>query len=324
MRRSDLPFPKTQREFYDMFRSDDDCIEYMFELRWPDGFTCPHCAAHEFYDLEDRKYAVECAECGRQTSLIAGTVMQKTHTPLTIWFLGAYLMTTLKPGISALQFQRQAGIGRYETAFQILHKLRAAMVAPERSKLSGMIECDETFIGGHEVGKPGRGAEKKSLVVGAVEVIQGANGPYSGRARMEIIPTADYVNLSDFLVKNVERGTTVRTDGLAAYVGIVHDGFIHRPLVVGDPEKASKMFPHIHRVFSNLKAWLIGTHHGVTKKHIQAYLNEYVFRFNRRFDPMHSFNTVLGLAAGAESPTYDELYAVGAKGGWVHPNPMEE
>ncbi len=267
MTTADLPFPKTQREFYEMFRTDKDCIEYLFTMRWPNGFECPHCASHEFYDIEDRKYAVECANCGRQISMLAGTVTEKTHTSLSIWFQGAFIMTTLKLGISALQFQQQAGIGRYETAFQILHKLRATMVAPERSKLGGMIECDETYIGGHELGKPGRGAEKKSLVVGAVEVVQGENGPYSGRIRLELIPTADYVHLSDFLVKNVERGTTVKTDGLAAYNGITHDGYIHRPLVIGeDKDQAHVVFPHIHRVFGNLKAWLIGTHHGRDEK----------------------------------------------------------
>ena len=309
-----LRFPRTQREFYQFFKTEDDCKTYLFATRYPDGFSCPHCSGAQFYGIEGR-YAVECANCGRQISLIAGAVMEKTHTPLSIWFLGAFLMTTLKPGISALQFQQQAGLNRYETAFQILHKLRAAMVAPKRSKLSGLIECDETYIGGHEIGKPGRGAEKKSLVVGAVEVVQGQDGPYSGRIRLELIPKADYVHLSDFLVTNVARGTTVRTDGLAAYIGIEHDGFIHRPLVIGKPEKAHKIFPHIHRVFGNLKAWLIGTHHGVTKKHIQAYLNEHVFRFNRRYDPMHSFNTMLGLASNAESPTYEALYAAGQKGG---------
>jgi transposase-like protein len=256
-----------------------------------------------------------CAACGKDISLIAGTIMERTHTPLPIWFLGAFLMTTLKPGISALQFQHQAGLGRYETAFQILHKLRTAMVAPERSKLSGLVECDETYIGGHEIGKPGRGAEKKALVAGAVEVVQGKDGPYAGRIRLELIATADYVSLSDFLVKNVARGTTVRTDGLAAYNGINHDGFLHRPVVLGEPEMAHKVFPHIHRAFGNLKAWLLGPHHGVTKKHIQAYLDEYVFRFNRRFDSMHSFNTLLGLAADAKAPTYEALYAAGKKDG---------
>ncbi len=303
-----LPFPKNQREFYQMFREDGDCKAYLFALRWPDGFVCPRCGGEKYYENASKHFAVACAMCGRDTSLIVGTVMERTHTPLCIWFLGAYLMTTLKPGISALQFQQQAGLSRYETAFQILHKLRTAMVAPERAKLSGEIEVDETYIGGHEIGKPGRGADKKSLVVGAVEVVQGEKRTYSGRIRMELIPMADFEHLSDFLLKNVESRSVVRTDGLPAYNGIEVDGFIHKPFILKDPAKASKVFPHIHRVFGNLKAILIGTHHGVSKKHIQAYLNEYVFRFNRRFDPMLSFNTMLGLAVDAASPTYDELY----------------
>lgn len=306
-----LPFPKTQREFYQMFREDGDCEEYLFRIRWPRGFACPHCDHDKHYELEGR-HAVECANCGRQISIIAGTVMERTHTPLTVWFLGAFLMTTLKPGISALQFQQQAGLGRYETAFQILHKLRAAMVAPRRSKLSGTVEVDETYIGGHEIGKPGRGADKKSLVVGAVEVLQGDKRSYAGRIRLELIPTADFEHLSDFLLQNVERGTVVRTDGLAAYNGIEIDGLVHKSFVLKDPANAHKVFPHIHRVFGNLKAFLIGTHHGVSKKHIQAYLNEYTFRFNRRFDPLFSFNTILGLAAGIESPTYEKFYRPGS------------
>src|ERR1035437_2162553 len=201
MNRSELPFPKTQREFYALFRNAEDCIAYLFKMRWPSGFHCPHCRGTKVWGNAAKPYVLVCAACGKDISLIAGTIMERTHTPLPIWFLGAFLMTTLKPGKSALQFQQQAGLGRYETAFQILHKLRAAMVAPERSKLSGLIECDETYIGGHEIGKPGRGAEKKALVAGAVEVVQGKDGPYAGRIRLELIATADYVALSDFLVK---------------------------------------------------------------------------------------------------------------------------
>jgi transposase-like protein/Zn ribbon nucleic-acid-binding protein len=323
MHRSELAFPKTQREFYEMFRTDDDCIAYMFRIRWTNGFVCPHCSGNKHYELEGKHYAVECTACGKQTSLIAGTVMERTHTPLAVWFLGAFLMATLKPGISALQFQQQAGLRRYETAFQILHKLRAAMVAPDRSKLSGEVEVDESYIGGHEIGKPGRGADKKSLVIGAVEVLHGDKRSYSGRIRLALIPTFSFVHLSDFLNQNVEPGSIVRTDGLTGYNGIEIDGLIHKPFVLKNPENASKVFPHIHRVFGNLKAWLIGTHHGVSKKHIQAYLNEHVFRFNRRFDPMFSFNTMLGIASGAKSPTYENLYHAGSPSGWDHAKPAK-
>lgn len=324
MSRADLPFPKNQREFFQFFRDDEDCIEYMFQMRWTEGFECPHCGGDKYYRNTTKQYVFVCRNCRKDTSVIAGTVMERTHTPLVVWFFGAYLQATLKPGISALQFQCQSGLTRYETAFQILHKLRAAMVAPDRTKLSGTIEADETYVGGHEIGRPGRGAEKKSLVVGAVEVVQGADGPYSGRIRLELIPSATFENISNFLVKNVESGTVVRTDGFQGYNGIDVDGFIHKPFKLRDPEQAHVVFPHIHRVFGNLKAWLIGTHHGVTKKHIQAYLNEYVFRFNRRFDPMLSFNTMLGLATDAESPTYQELYRAGAPSGWEHPNPPDD
>lgn len=229
-------------------------------------------------------------------------------------------MTTQTPGMSALQFQRQVGIPSYEAAFQIMHKLRAAMVAPERDKLGGIIEADETYIGSHRIGGGrGRGAEGKSLVVGAVEVKNGKKGPYAGRARLLKIEHADSDTLSGFLVMNVERDTVVRTDGWRGYNGIEAEGFIHEPFPLNDPEKASKVFPHIHRVFGNLKAWIIGTHHGVSPKHMQAYLNEYVFRFNRRFAPWGAFNTLLGLASDHAAPTYEQLYRAGTKKGWEHP-----
>src|SRR5262249_23682590 len=122
----DLPFPKSLREFYQMFREDDDCIEYLIMMRWPDGFECPACGGTKYYENATKHYVLACAECGKDTSVIQGTVMERTHTPLMVWFLGAFLQATLKPGISALQFQQQAGLTRYETAFQILHKLRAA------------------------------------------------------------------------------------------------------------------------------------------------------------------------------------------------------
>ncbi len=318
-----LKFPKTQREFYEMFPDDLACEDFLFDIEYPEGFVCPHCQYDDYWDIEGR-HAVMCANCEKQISLLAGTVMERTHTPISIWFIGAFLMTTLKPGISAYQFQRQAGLSRYETAFQILHKLRAGMVNPDRSKLSGVVQVDETYIGGHEIGRPGRGADKKSLVVGAVEEIQGKDGTYSGRIRLKLIPTASFEVLSDFLLQNVEPGTVVRTDGLAAYNGIEVDGFKHRPFVLKDTEQASKVFPQIHRVFGNLKAYLIGTHHGVTKKHIQAYLNEYTFRFNRRHAPFESFLTLLGLASFLESPTYEELYRAGSPSGWEHPNPPDD
>jgi hypothetical protein len=271
-------------------------------------------------------------------SLTAGTVMQATHTPLSTWFWGAYLVTTQTPGQSALQFQRQLGLSRYETAFQILHKLRAGMVRPERDMIGGdfPVEIDECFVGGRSRGT-GRGIHDMATVIGAVEVRVRKNGEpraatkhqayrkgtplkklvYAGRLRLRVIPNRDAKNLLVFALENVAKGTVIRTDAWRGYEELPKLGFSHDPLTLaGDPENAEQHLPIIHLVFSNLKTWILGTHHGaIGQHHLQAYLNEYVFRFNRRFYPMTAFNSLLGLAAHATSPTYEELYS----GAWRHP-----
>jgi transposase-like protein len=300
-----------------MFDHEGACVEHMIRARWLDGFSCPFCASEKAYWIEDRK-AFKCAnpKCQEWIYLTEGTVIEKSKTPMCTWFLGAYLMTTMTPGISAVQFQRQAGITRYETAFQILHKLRAAMVSPERSKLDGIVEVDESFIGGEKEGKRGRGAWGKALVAGAVEVV----GAKAGRCRLQIMIDASGESLVDeFIVRNVEKKSVIVTDGWQAYGLTKKRGYDH-VVVEGETSKdVAKKMVHIHRVFGNLKTWILGTHHGVSEKHLQAYLNEFTFRYNRRGNPWSAFNTILGLAAEAQSPTYDQLYAVGAEGGWIHP-----
>lgn len=256
--------------------------------------------------------------------------MRASHTPLSVWFWGAYLVTTQTPGQSALQFQRQLGLTRYETAFQILHKLRAGMVRPDRERLGGEypVEVDECFIGG---------VHNKAVVVGAVEVRlrkdaderaakyrqAHTNGiplrklVYAGRLRLRAVSGRSATELMAFVNDSVEKGSTVRTDDAKGYKSLPGFYYIHQPLKIGgDPEKADAHLPMIHLVFSNLKTWILGTHHGaIGKHHLQAYLNEYVFRFNRRFFPMTAFNSVLGLVANAAAPTYEGLYS----GTWRHP-----
>jgi transposase-like protein len=262
--------------------------------------------------------------------------MQDSHTALSIWFWGAYLVTTQTPGQSALQFQRQLGISRYETAFQILHKLRAMMVRPERDSIGGQypVEVDEALVGGRTRGE-GRGVHHKATVVGAVEVRHSHKGEiratkrqqkhaegqllkrmtYAGRLRLRVVSSRNAVDLTPFVEANVAKGSVIRTDGWQGYDGLPKMGYSHEPLVLYlDPKKTEAHLPTIHTVFSNLKTWLLGTHHGVSQQHLQAYLNEYVFRFNRRFYPMTAFNSVLGLAAHAVPPTYAELYS----GEWHH------
>jgi transposase-like protein len=252
--------------------------------------------------------------------------MKSSHTPLSIWFWGAYLVTTQTPGQSALQFQRQLGLSRYETAFQMLHKLRAGLVRPERDAIGDQhpVEVDETLVGGRTKGE-GRGVHHKATVVGAIEVrsrtpvAEGKKDKrrvYAGRLRLRIVPGRGAKELTEFVQENVTKGAVVRTDGWKGYDGLMTLGYRHEPLALdGDPDRTDAHLPMIHIAFSNLKTWLLGTHHGVSHQHLQAYLNEFVFRFNRRFYPMTAFNSALGLAANSSAPTYESLYS----GEWIHP-----
>jgi len=244
--------------------------------------------------------------------------MQSSHTPLSTWFWGAYLMTTETPGQSAVQFQRQLGLTRYETAFQILHKLRAGMVRPERDAIgeNHPVEVDECLIGGETRGE-GRGRHHKSVVVGAVEVRSRVEdgkkhrrSVYAGRLRLRVVPDRSAESLTVFVKDSVAPGSMVRTDAWKGYP-LSKAAYRHDPLSLGgDPDKAEAHLPMIHLVFSNLKTWIKGTHHGrIEPKHLQAYLNEYVFRFNRRFYPMTAFHSVLGIAARTVPLTYSQLYS---------------
>ena len=250
--------------------------------------------------------------------------MQSSHMPLSVWFWGAYLVTTQTPGQSALQFQRQLGLKRYETAFQMLHKLRAGLVRPERDTIGDQypVEVDELFVGGRTKGE-GRGVHHKAIVIGAIEVrprkapVKGARRTfYAGRLRLRLVPNREAKSLTKFVRENVAKGAVVHTDGWTGYDDLEALGYVHKPLVIdGDPERIEAHLPMIHIAFSNLKSWLLGTHHDVSHRHLQAYLNEFVFRFNRRFYPMTAFNSALGLAAHASAPTYKKLYS----GDWTHP-----
>ena len=238
-------------------------------------------------------------------------------------------MTTQTPGQSAVQFQRQLGIATYETAFTMLHKLRAGMVRPDRDSIGvpHPVEVDECCIGGRTRGE-GRGVHHQTTVVGAVEVRTRGDDlgakrrrTYAGRLRLRVVSDPDLSGrdsetLITFVKDNVTSGSIIRTDGWRGYNGLDEIGYRHNALTLGgDPDKAEKHLPMIHLVFSNLKTWINGTHHGrIEPYHLQAYLNEFVFRFNRRFYPMNSFNSVLGIAARTVPPTYAQLYS----GEWTH------
>src|ERR1039458_6037748 len=300
-------FPTTLPEFQRVFTDDAACARYLEHLRWPHGFTCFKCGnVGEPYRFAKRTSVVlRCRACLANVSLTAGTVMKSSHTPLSSWFWGAYLVTTQTPGQSALQFQRQLGLSRYETAFQMLHQLRAGMVRPERDCIGGEhpVEVDECLIGGRTRGE-GKGMHHMATVVGAVEVRlrkdaeeraakhrQDHEGGvplkklvYAGRLRLRVVEGRDTNSLISFVKDSVAGGSTVRTDGWSVYGELPPLGYKHEPIILDrDPEKADAHLPMIHLVFSNLKTWILGTHHGaIAQHHLQAYLNEYVFRFNRR------------------------------------------
>lgn len=321
-------FPTTLPEFQRIFPDNEACARYLEHLRWPNGFTCSKCGnVDDPYRFAKRTSVVlRCRACHTNVSLTATTIMKSSQTPLTVWFWGAYLVTTQTPGQSALQFQRQLGLSRYETAFQMLHKLRAALVRPERDAIGDgyPVEVDEALVGGRTKGE-GRGVHHKAVVVGAVEVrtqLPNAEGKkrkrmiYAGRLRLRLVPGRGAKELTGFVQENVVKGAVVRTDGWNAYDDLTKLGYSHEPLVLdGDPERTDAHLPMIHIAFSNLKTWLLGTHHGVSHHHLQAYLNEFVFRFNRRFYPMTAFNSALGIAVHASAPTYKTLYS----GEWIHP-----
>jgi len=323
LERDDLPFPRSLLEFQRLFPDEAACAAYLERARWGDGFVCPHCGTTgEPYRYSARPGVLCCRKCRRETRLTAGTVMERTHTPLSVWFWAAYLVASQTPGMSAVQFQRQLGLSRYETAFQILHKLRAGMVRPDQDRIGGkpgeVVETDETWVGGRTRGK-GRGVHDMVLVAGAVEVRQRKRagslnkrktGRYAGRVRLALVPDRSAKSLGGFIESTVAPGTRIITDDWSGYAGLSKRGYDHVSIAErGDPQVAEEFMPIIHLVFSNLKTWLRGIHHGVSPQHLQAYLNEFTFRFNRRFYPFNAFRSLLGIAGGVSAPTYAELYA---------------
>ncbi len=306
----DLPFPRSLPEFQRFFPDDLSCAAYLEAIRWRDGFRCMWCdETGEPYRFANRPHVLRCRKCKRDNRITAGTIMHDTHTPLSVWFWGAYLVATDTAGMSAFQFQRQLGIGRYETAFQILHKLRAGMVRPERDRIGGdpenHVEIDETLVGGATRGL-GRGVHDLSLVVAAVEVrrrkpkVDGPvprwHGRYAGRVRLEVRPDRSARSLVSFVEAAVEPGTQIVSDAWGGYNTLTERGYRHVPVAMsGNPAMAEAYLPIVHLVFANLKSWLLGCHHGVSPQHLQAYLNEFTFRFNRRFYPFNSFRSLLGM-----------------------------
>lgn len=273
-----MDYPRTLQEFNEWFSSEAACADYLRRLRWPDGFHCPGCGGSEAWMTT--RGQLRCAGCQRQTSLTAGTIFEGTRKPLRTWFQAMWYITSQKLGGSALGLQRVLGLGSYRTAWTWLHKLRRAMVRPGRDRLSGGIEVDETYLGGLEEGVRGRETELKALMVVAAQ----EDGRGIGRIRMRRIPDASAESLIPFVEESVEPGSVVHTDGWLGYLPLGPKGYIHKvTLPRGNKRSPDELLPRVHLVVSLLKRWLVGTHQGaVSHEHLDYYLDEFTFRFNRR------------------------------------------
>jgi transposase-like protein len=303
-------YPRSMDEFLAWFRTDAQCLDYLDWLRWPDGFVCPRCHHRDCWKRSDGR--TECRSCGSRTSVTAGTIFDRTRTPLTVWFMAFWLFATGKDGISALSLKRTLSVGSYQTTWAALHRLRSALVRPGRERLSGVVQVDETFIGGVEPGLPGgRARGKKALVAIAVEM---RGGDRLGRCRMQVVPDASAETLQAFVKDHVEPGSTVVTDGWPSYPGLVKLGYKHEARNQSAARARGKdpgeLLKGVHRIASLAKRWLLGTHQGaVENSHLPAYLNEFVFRFNRRNSRSRGmlFFRALQLAVMHEPVRYDDL-----------------
>ena len=311
--RAGTHYPRSVGEFQAWFRTDADCLDYLEWLRWPAaGFACPTGGHPGGWRLGDGRFM--CSGCGGRTSVTAGTIFDRTRTPLTVWFSACWLFATGKDGISALSLKRTLEIGSYQTAWAMLHRLRSVLVRPGRDRLAGMVEVDETYIGGEEPGLRGGRARGKKVLTGiAVEVLEPTG---FGRCRMASLPDASAASLHPFVTDHVEPGARVITDGWQGYRGLERLGYVHdrrsQRAAQHRGEDPGVLLPAVHRVASLAKRWLLGTHQGAVRTaHLARYLNEFVFRFNRRHSRSRGmvFYRVLELAVAHDPVRYRDLIA---------------
>ena len=272
-----LAYPKNLREFDKIFYNDDACLQFLEDVRWASGFNCQFCGYDQFWQLGPGLR--RCQSCRVKNYVKAGSIFESSRLSMKIWFHAIWWMTAQKTGISALNIQKNIGLGSYRSAWLLLHKIRNAMIHADRSLLQGEVEVDEAFIGGVRSGKRGRGAEGKELIVIAAEC---SGEKRVGRARIQRIPNASAEVLEAFILANVADGTTIHTDGWPSYNGLAKLGFKHlpRPSATVDPDE---LLPRVNIVTSLLKRWLLGTLHGrLDPKHMDQYFEEFIFRFNRR------------------------------------------
>jgi transposase-like protein len=274
-----VDYPATWPAFQSWFPDEAACVRFLEKLRWPNGFVCPVCDGGDAWRTKEGLWL--CASCRRKTSVTSGTIFHRSRLPLTSWFAAAWLVTSQKNGVSALGLKRVLGLGSYQTAWAWMHKLRRAMVRPDREHLSGLVEVDESYVGATDRGLDGRRVDSKAIVVIAVELLQPRG---FGRVRLARVPEASQRELLGFVHRVVTPGSIVRTDGWNVYRRLAQEGYHHDPVsIAGTGDLAHVAMPGVHRVSSLLKRWLAGTlHYAVSLDHLDYYLDEFTFRFNRR------------------------------------------
>lgn len=305
-------YPTNWNEFLDWFGSEDACLAFLEKLRWPDGFVCPGCGSVGA-PYRSSRVRLMCRDCARQTTVTAGTIFDKTRTPLRVWLAAAWYLTNQKQGVSALGLQRVLGLGSYETAWAMLHRFRRAMVRPERERLKGGVEVDETYLALTDRENPISAVGRKSntskvLVAIAVELHERKG---FGRIRLRRIDNDAESCVVPFVQDSIEPGAQVRTDGSAAYRSLTDLGYAHqRRVMLGSDTPAHVSMAGVHRVAALIKRWMLGTHHGsVQPEHLDAYLDEFVFRFNRRTSNSRGllFYRLLQQAMRTEPFTYADV-----------------
>ncbi len=270
-------FPKSEIEFDQRFSDEAACYHYLFTMKWPQGFICEACHYHYFWHSSKHMYI--CQRCQHQHSLTAGTIMDSTKKPRTYWFKAMWWFTTRKSGINAVNLQELVGLGSYNTAWAWPQKLRRCTIRKQREKLSGHVEVDEFFIGGQKSGKRGRGSTGKAIVVATVE----RNGKQLGRIRLKVISDCSHDSLAAFIHDTVLPGSTVHTDGWKGYGSLDKHNYCHQQIFQNRSRDKQSVLPGVHLIASLVKRLIIGTHQGrFDPCYLQNYLDEYVFRFNRR------------------------------------------
>jgi transposase-like protein len=303
-----VDYPRTLQEFDAWFPSDAAFVEFLLRLRWPDGFRCPaYGGSQAWFTARNQMY---CTSCRRHTFVTAGTIFESTRKPLQTWLQAVWYVTSQKIGGNALGLKRVVGFGSYKTAWTWLHKMRRAMVRSGRDRLSGNVEVTEAYVGGKKTGVHGRETNKKAIVAIAVEV----HSPKGfGRVRMRRVPDVSAASLTPFVCDMIAPGSVVRTDGWPGYNSINKLGYICEKTALsssGDP--AHVAMPGVYRIAALLKRWLLGTHQGaVSNKHLDYYLDEYTFRFNRRSARARGllFYRLIEQAVQADPISYDKIVA---------------